>query len=171
MPCGLNFWRYNSQLLLHQGIEEGAFAGIGLSKNVYKTYMHIKKYKLKIRQAADFAVAKGRIELPTFGLWAQRATAALLRDMKQSYDFFLFLPNFATANQSNCLIATSFPGCFRLWSVTEIKPVEPDWVRTCEGMSYFAYSTNQSTPTCFGFAWGPENRATANSVHHEFGGD
>jgi len=53
--------------------------------------------------------------------------------MMQSYGSFLFFPNFAAAIQGKCLIATSFPGCFRLRSVTEIKPVEPGQGNACEG--------------------------------------
>ena len=37
---GLHFWRYNSQLLSHQRIQQGAFARIGPSEYVYKTSLH-----------------------------------------------------------------------------------------------------------------------------------
>jgi hypothetical protein len=49
MAGGLNFGGDNSQLFTHQGIEEGAFTGIGPAKNAYKSrFKHdlLKKWRM-----------------------------------------------------------------------------------------------------------------------------
>jgi hypothetical protein len=69
--------------------------------------------------------------------------------MLQSYGYFLFFPNFASAIQANCLIATSFPGCFRLRSVTEIKPVEPGQGNACEGKDSTSVPLPRRVASCF----------------------
>jgi hypothetical protein len=69
--------------------------------------------------------------------------------MLQSYGYFLFFPNFASAIQANCLIATSFPGCFRQRSATEIKPVEPGQGNACEGKDIVEFPLLHRVASCF----------------------
>ena len=83
MSSRLHFFGNNRQLFSHERIKQCTLTRIGSSKYVYKTCFHWNLQKKTPPSAGLSFVAKGRIELPTFGLWAQRATAALLRDVER----------------------------------------------------------------------------------------
>ena len=47
---GLHFRGDNSQLLPHQGVQQGAFTGIGPAKNIYESCLHDEPEVARIRQ-------------------------------------------------------------------------------------------------------------------------
>ncbi len=64
----LDLGGYNGQFLPHQKIQQRAFACVGPTKEIDESGSHVMGVlEEKIRPEADL-VAKGRIELPTFGL-------------------------------------------------------------------------------------------------------